>query len=124
MRLDVSAELADVIPKWKYGVLVGWSVILSLEVWAQDSTAVEYRYPNGAVSSEGWLINGIPAGFWRSFYEDGTRKSEGNWTKGALDGAWVFYDEKGRVETTLGYRNGLKDGEEQHWDSLGNPLQH
>ena len=119
MRLDVSAELADVIPKWKYGVLVGWSVILSLEVWAQDSTAVEYRYPNGAVSSEGWLINGIPAGFWRSFYEDGTRKSEGNWTKGALDGAWVFYDEKGRVETTLGYRNGLKDGEEQHWDSLG-----
>lgn len=86
---------------------------------AQDSTQVQYRYPSGAVSSEGWLVDGIPEGYWRSFYADGTWKSEGNRLRGELEGEWVFYDEAGRVQTTLNYVGGLKNGEEIRWDSSG-----
>lgn len=91
-------------------------------VLAQDSSWVEYRHVNGEVSSKGWLVDGIPGGYWVSFHEDGTRKSEGNWESGKLSGDWVFYDEKGRLETTLTYRNGEKQGEETHWDSTGTKL--
>lgn len=86
---------------------------------AQDTTQVEYRYLTGSVSSKGGLVDGVPSGYWLSFYEDGVRKSEGNWNGGLLDGEWVFYDVQGRVETTLSYRLGLKDGEEIRWDTLG-----
>ena len=80
--------------------------------WSQDSTQVQYRYPSGSVSSEGWLVDGIPEGYWRSFYADGTWKSVGNRLRGELVGEWVFYDETGRVQTTLNYVAGQKDGEE------------
>ena len=106
----------------RIGILVGWlgfGLSSVLTVLGQDSTQVEYRHVNGVVSSKGWLVDGVPAGYWISFHEDGTRKSEGNWKSGKLDGEWVFYDGKGRVETTLNYRDGMKSGEELRWDSLG-----
>ena len=88
------AQLADVIRAVCFVIFLGMAFG---RVSAQDSTAVEYRYPSGEISSRGALKNGVPAGYWVSFHEDGTRKSEGNWTDGKLDGEWVFYDEKGRV---------------------------
>jgi len=89
------------------------------QVAGQDSTRVQYRFPSGGVSSEGWLVNGIPEGFWQSYHEDGTRKSEGNRRQGQLEGEWIFYDEQGRVETTLRYEQGVKQGEEIRWDTTG-----
>ena len=117
-RYGGGAQLAGVIGNWKYAVMGVCSAFV-LSVPAQDSVLVEYRFPNGAVSSSGWLVDGLPTGFWRSFHEDGIRKSEGNWREGVLDGEWIFYDAKGRVETTLTYDQGLKEGEEQRWDTLG-----
>ena len=85
----------------------------------QDSTRVQYRFPSGEVSSEGWLVSGVPEGFWRSYHEDGIRKSEGNRSGGQLEGEWIFYDAKGRVQTTLRYEQGAKQGEEIRWDTTG-----
>lgn len=119
ISLEVEAQLAGVIRTLQIGMwllLVGGSGMVS---WAQDSVAVEYRYADGAISSRGWLVGGVPSGYWVSFHEDGTRKSEGNWNGGVLDGEWIFYDAKGRVETTLSYSGGRKNGEEFHWDSTG-----
>jgi len=98
-----------------FGVL--WCALWSVS--AQDSTQVAYRYADGTISSEGNLVEGQPAGYWRSFYPNGLRKSEGNWRNGKLEGEWVFYDDQGRLETTLSYSAGLKLGEEASWDSLG-----
>lgn len=108
-----------------FSLRVGWLImgVVSFggiqRMTAQDSTAVQYRYPDGTVSSEGMLVNGVPQGYWVSYYPDGTAKSEGNWRAGRLEGDWVFYDEQGRVETTLHYEGGWKDGEEVQWDSTG-----
>ena len=85
----------------------------------QDSIRVQYRFPSGEVSSEGWLVSGVPEGFWRSYHEDGIRKSEGNRSGGQLEGEWIFYDAKGRVQTTLRYEQGAKQGEEIRWDTTG-----
>ena len=44
------------------------------QLMGQDSTWTEYRYAEGVVSSEGYMVDGQPAGYWRSFYPDA------NWT--------------------------------------------
>ena len=115
----MAGELAGVIGKKKYGVLLGMFLGGVLALFGQDSSFVEYRFADGGVSSRGMLVEGMPSGYWTSFYEDGTRKSEGNWLSGDLVGEWVFYDALGRVQTTLNYSVGRKDGLEQQWDTLG-----
>ena len=109
-----------VMSNWGHRV-IGFGILwwMLSSVSAQDSIRTEYRYSDGIISSEGYLVEGQPAGYWRSFYPDGIRKSEGNWRKGELEGNWVFFDRKGRLETTLEYETGLKQGEETKWDSLG-----
>ena len=68
-------------------------------VQAQDSVVtdgfVTFRYPSGAKSSEGTLVNGQPDGWWRSFDEDGNLLSEGNRKDFLLDSVWTFY-QKGK----------------------------
>ena len=79
-------------------------------VFAQTDGFVQYRYSNGAVSSEGTLRNGKPDGFWKSYYEDGTLKSEGLRTMFELDSIWNFYAEDGNLEKSITYRDGKKNG--------------
>lgn len=112
-------QLAVMLTRFRMCVWMGlcWAGVHGLS--AQDSSQVQYRYPDGTISSEGQLLNGLPEGYWVSYFPDGTRKSEGNWRQGQLEGEWVFYDEKGRVQTTLFYASGLKDGIETQWDTTG-----
>ena len=54
-----------------------------------------FKYPNGAVSSEGLIKNEKPEGFWKSYYVTGIKKSEGKRTNFLLDSIWLFYDQAG-----------------------------
>jgi len=69
-----------------------------------------FRYPNGAVSSEGLIKNGKPEGFWKSFYVTGVKKSEGKRTSFLLDSIWVFYDQAGDTTEKINYLLGKKNG--------------
>jgi antitoxin component YwqK of YwqJK toxin-antitoxin module len=69
-----------------------------------------FKYPNGAVSSEGLIKNGKPEGFWRSFYVTGVRKSEGKRTNFLLDSIWLFYDQAGDTTEKINYLYGKKNG--------------
>jgi len=45
---------------------------------AQENAALKdgyqiFKYPNGAVSSEGLIKNGKPEGFWKSYYVTGIK---------------------------------------------------
>ncbi|MBO7647415.1 MAG: hypothetical protein J6S56_04880 [Bacteroidales bacterium] len=84
-------------------------------VQAQDSVVtdgfVTFRYPSGAKSSEGTLVNGQPDGWWRSFDEEGNLLSEGNRKDFLLDSVWTFY-QKGKRYLTLHYKAGKKEGEQ------------
>jgi antitoxin component YwqK of YwqJK toxin-antitoxin module len=69
-----------------------------------------FKYPNGAVSSEGLIKNGKPEGFWKSFYVTGIRKSEGKRTNFLLDSIWLFYDQAGDTTEKINYLYGKKNG--------------
>jgi uncharacterized protein len=69
-----------------------------------------FRYPNGAISSEGMIRNGKPDGFWKSYYVTGIKKSEGKRTSFLLDSIWVFYDQTGDTIEKINYLFGKKNG--------------
>lgn len=112
-------QLAVVLSRFRIMWCSGVALMGLTSAVAQDTIQVQYRYADGTISSEGQLVNGVPEGYWISFYPEGTRKSEGNWRQGKLEGEWVFFDDQGRLETTLSYASGLKEGVETQWDSTG-----
>jgi uncharacterized protein len=69
-----------------------------------------FKYPNGAISSEGLIKNGKPEGFWKSFYVTGVKKSEGKRTNYLLDSIWLFYDQAGDTTEKINYLYGKKNG--------------
>ena len=70
----------------------------------------KFKYPNGAVSSEGILKNGKAEGYWKSYYVTGVKKSEGKYTNYMLDSVWVFYDQSGDTIQKINYLYGKKNG--------------
>ena len=69
-----------------------------------------FKYPNGAVSSEGIIRNGKPDGFWKSYYVTSVKKSEGRRTNFLLDSIWVFFDQTGDTIEKINYLFGKKNG--------------
>lgn len=69
-----------------------------------------FKYPNGSVSSEGFIKNGKPEGFWKSYYVTGIKKSEGRRTNYLLDSIWIFYDQAGDTTEKINYLYGKKNG--------------
>ncbi len=70
----------------------------------------EYKYDNGVISSAGYLLDGKPDGYWKTFYPNGNIKSEGNRSDFQLDSLWVFYAENGEKKSVSEYKNGKKNG--------------
>jgi antitoxin component YwqK of YwqJK toxin-antitoxin module len=69
-----------------------------------------FYYPNGAMSSEGHLVNGKPDGYWKSYNEKGTLISEGNRKNFLLDSVWVFYAPSGEKTMEISYSESKKHG--------------
>lgn len=69
-----------------------------------------FKYPNGAVSSEGMIKNGKPDGYWKSYYVTGIKKSEGKRTNFQLDSIWILYDQVGDTTDKISYLGGKKNG--------------
>ena len=96
-----------------FGLCIGLLMITSLVFTQEQINPNGYNailYPNGKVSSEGWMKNGQPEGFWRTFYPTGIIKSEGKRKNHLLDSTWIFFTETGdtlqKINYVLGKRNG------------------
>lgn len=76
----------------------------------QDSIYKSFKDSEGNVQSEGYIKNGEPVGYWKSYYSNGNLKSEGNRKDGELNGLWKFYNKSGIIVEAITYKNGLKDG--------------
>lgn len=70
----------------------------------------KFYYDNGALSSEGNMVDGKPDGYWKNYYKNGKLKIEGNRKNFLLDSLWKFYSEKGKITKTINYKEGKKDG--------------
>ncbi len=81
----------------------------------------QFFYPNGVVSSEGYIVDGKPDGLWKTFYENGNLKTIGKRTDFMLDSIWSFYDSDGYLEKEISYFENKKNGfskEYTHTDSI------
>ena len=86
-------------------------VCSALEAQPADSlTYVQYTFENGTVSSEGYLKDGKPEGYWKSYYRNGNLKTEGNRVAHQLADRWKFYNEEGVLTLTIDYQKGIKNG--------------
>jgi antitoxin component YwqK of YwqJK toxin-antitoxin module len=88
-------------------------ISLSLIAGAQVDTSykyVKFTYPSGEISSEGYLRNGKPDGYWKAYYESGQLKSEGNRLNQKLDSTWKFYDAEGNIRSIINYKEGKQNG--------------
>jgi len=70
----------------------------------------QFRYPNGNLSSEGFIRNGKPDGYWKSYYVTGVLKSEGKRRSFLLDSIWVFFDQAGDTTEKISYLLGKRNG--------------
>jgi antitoxin component YwqK of YwqJK toxin-antitoxin module len=98
----------------RINVLIFFLLICKL-CFSQESEPLKdgyqvFKYPNGAVSSEGVIKNSKPEGFWKSFYVTGIKKSEGKRTSFLLDSIWLFYDQAGDTTEKINYLYGKKNG--------------
>ncbi len=90
-------------------IAVGINVIGQINDEVEDGYKV-FKYPNGSVSSEGFMKNGKPDGFWKNYYITGVKRSEGRYTSFMLDSIWLFYDQVGDTTDKINYLFGKKNG--------------
>src|SRR4030043_98337 len=69
-----------------------------------------FKYPNGTISSKGFIKNGKPDGYWTSYYVTGVKKSEGVYRNFMLDSIWLFFDQAGDTTDKISYLFGKKNG--------------
>lgn len=69
-----------------------------------------YYFESGGRSSEGYLREGRPDGYWKSYYRNGNLKAEGNRKNFLLDGPWIFYTEDGEKTVEINYVENQKNG--------------
>jgi antitoxin component YwqK of YwqJK toxin-antitoxin module len=85
-----------------------------IAAFAQDTVVANghnvFHYPNGKVSSEGFMKDGQPDGYWKTYYENGVLKSEGNRKEFLLDSTWKFYSDSGNLLLVINYSKGKKNG--------------
>ena len=87
------------------------SIFNSVVAFSQDTTKTEiftvFKYENGKTSSEGYIKNGKPDGYWKTYYENGILKSEGNRKNYELDSIWKFYNEDKKLILIITYNKFL-----------------
>ncbi len=92
-------------------------VLLSNVSFGQDSLFQRFYFPNGELSSEGYLLNNIPTGRWTNYHSNGQIKSIGSWENNKLSGKWEFYDTLGYKILSENYSSGKRNGQQMKYDA-------
>ena len=74
-----------------------------------DCLWTKFEHANGALASEGCMVDGVPVGVWKSYSDLGELISEGARANNLPEGRWWFYDQ-GVVREEVHYRQGVKHG--------------
>jgi len=86
----------------------------------QDSLIyTKIYYTNGTLSSEGYLRNNKPDGYWKTYSDKGVLITEGNRKNYELDSLWKFYNDSSKLYMTIYYKNGKKNGIKTTYNEIG-----
>jgi antitoxin component YwqK of YwqJK toxin-antitoxin module len=100
--------------KYPLSILFSLSLVFTLiSVEAQinpNGHNVFYHEGDSVISSEGYMRDGRPDGYWKTFNEQGIMISEGNRKDYELDSTWKFYDDTGKLKMEINYLAGKKNG--------------
>lgn len=100
-----------------FSLLFSFTFVLGQTVDSSAENYKAYYYENGQISSEGYLEDGKPNGYWITYYPNQLRESEGNRVNFQLDGEWKFYRENGDLKTIIPYKSGVKNGKVLHYEN-------
>jgi len=65
---------------------------------AKQQTTEHLQYhKDGTLWAKGWMMDGVPTGYWEWFRRDGTKLRSGHFERGAQVGEWTTYDKTGTV---------------------------
>ncbi len=99
---------------YKLHIILFFTFIVTASLFSQNINLEDgyhiFKYPNGSVSSEGYIRDGKPDGYWKSYYVTGVLKSEGKRRNFMLDSVWVFYTQTGETFEKIDYLQGKKSG--------------
>jgi len=99
--------------------VVTFVVLMTMTVAIAQSDFTQFFYEDGTVSSEGFMSNGKPDGYWKTYYPGSILKTEGNRKKYQLDSTWKFYRADGSLERIITYSEDIKSGLEQVFELKG-----
>jgi uncharacterized protein len=92
-------------------ILLSFQISIGMaQIDSTEHQFVQFFFPDGTLSSEGYLKNNKPDLYWKTYYETGGLKSEGNRKDFLLDGLWKFYDLNGKITLEIHYKENLKHG--------------
>ena len=74
-----------------------------------DCVWTQFEHANGTLASEGCMVDGVPAGVWKSYSDLGELISEGARENNLPEGRWWFYDQ-GQLREEVHYHQGVKHG--------------
>ncbi len=94
-------------------------LIYSTISFSQKDAYVQFKYPDGNISSEGYIKDGKPDGYWKNYYSNGKIKNEGNRKNFLLDSIWKFYNTDGKPVKTIEYKQDKKNGWIKEYDTSG-----
>ncbi len=83
-----------------------------------DGEYVRLYHADGSLSSEGYVTDGEPEGWWRSYDRQGRLVSEGNRKNHRLDGLWIFYEDS-RKKSEITYRQDVRHGKSVYYTKEG-----
>jgi antitoxin component YwqK of YwqJK toxin-antitoxin module len=87
-----------------------WFILSALSLFSQDTAVfVQIKHKNGKVASEGFIRQGKPDGYWKTYNDAGHIVSEGNRKNFLLDSTWIFYN-NGKHSAEINYKIGKKNG--------------
>jgi len=104
-------------------LLLLFIILFSWQIKAQQKNDsmifTKIYYPNGKISSEGYVRNNKPDGYWKTYSKTGILVSEGNRKNYELDSLWKFYNDSSKLFMTIFYKNDKKNGFKTTFNETG-----
>lgn len=61
-------------------------------------------HKDGGLRARGWMVDGVPTGYWEWFRKDSTKLRSGTFEDGVQVGEWTTYDRSGRVHKVTTFK--------------------
>ena len=84
-----------------------------------DGVESTFYASSGKIMETGSYSEGLKAGIWIRYNENGAKTGEASYLNGKKNGTWIVWDDNGKKRYEMNYINGEKAGTWYNWDESG-----